>query len=46
MDSTRQPKKKTVIGKIIGGIVLALGLMLAGFVILQPKWRRIVVQGL
>jgi hypothetical protein len=37
-------KKLTNVIKIVGGIVLALSLMLAGFVILQPKRRRITVQ--
>ena len=37
-------KKLTNAIKIVGGIVLALGLMLAGFVVLQPKRRRITVQ--
>jgi hypothetical protein len=37
-------KKLTNAAQIVGGIVLALGLMLAGVVALQPKRRRIVVQ--
>ena len=37
-------KRLTSTAKIIGGIVLALCLMLAGFVVLQPKRRRITVQ--
>jgi hypothetical protein len=37
-------KKLTNAAKIAGGIILALGLMLAGFVVLQPKRRRITVQ--
>jgi hypothetical protein len=37
-------KKLKTLGKIVSGIVLAFGLLLAGFVILQPKRRRIVVQ--
>ena len=37
-------KKLTNAAKIVGGVVLALGLMLAGLVILQPKRRRITVQ--
>ena len=37
-------KKLTNVAKIVGGVVLALGLMLAGLVILQPKRRRILVQ--
>jgi len=46
MDRTRQPKikKPALLTKIVGGIVLGLGLMLAGLVILQPKRRRILVQ--
>ncbi|MBN1811758.1 MAG: hypothetical protein JXA14_07975 [Anaerolineae bacterium] len=46
MDNTKQSrrKKQTIIGKIVGGVALALGLMLAGFVILLPKRRQIVVQ--
>jgi hypothetical protein len=37
-------KKLTNAAKIVGGIVLALGLMLAGFVALLPRRRQIVVQ--
>jgi hypothetical protein len=37
-------KKLKTVSKILGGIVLTLGLLLAGFVILQPKRRRIVVR--
>jgi hypothetical protein len=46
MDNTRQPKEKrqAIIGKLVGGIVLILGLVLAGVVALLPKRRQIVVQ--
>ena len=37
-------KKLTNAARIVGGIVFALGLMLAGLVILLPKRRRITVQ--
>lgn len=37
-------KKLTNIAKIVGGIVLALGLMVTGIVALLPKRRQIVVQ--
>jgi hypothetical protein len=46
MDNTRQSEKKrqSIIGKVVGGIVLVLGLILAGIVALLPKRRQIVVQ--
>jgi len=46
MDHTRQPKikKPALLIRIVGGIVLGLGLMLAGLVILLPRRRRITVQ--
>jgi hypothetical protein len=44
MDRTKRPKNPALLARIVGGIVLALGLMLAGFVVLQPKRRRITVQ--
>ncbi|MBN1978524.1 MAG: hypothetical protein JW918_14090 [Anaerolineae bacterium] len=44
MDRTKRPKKPALLARIVGGIVLTLGLMLAGLVILQPKRRRILVQ--
>jgi hypothetical protein len=37
-------KKLTNVAKIVGGIVLALTLMLAGLVILLPRRRRILAQ--
>ena len=44
MGNIKQSKKTTIIGKIVGGIALVLGLMLAGLVVLLPKRRQIVVQ--
>jgi hypothetical protein len=44
MSDTEQSRKATIMGKIVGGIVLVLGLMLAGLVIILPKRRQIVVQ--
>jgi hypothetical protein len=44
MSNTKRSKKTTIIAKIVGGIAVALGLMVAGVVALQPTRRQIVVQ--